>query len=286
MWEWHALGHIALSETEVPPTGGVWDPYHVNSIQALPGQRVLVSLRDTSGVYELDQSSGAIIWQIAGKASSYTRGKNTTFHFQHDARLEGKSLNLLTVFADEAGPPVYGTARGLRLRIARGKVNLFHQYLRPDVTVSVSEGSMQVMPRGEAVVGFGSARFFSEFAKSGESGRRGPLLFDAEMPKGDGSYRVLRFPWDGTPATSPALAGERGSPSDVTLYASWNGATGVARWEVLAGESVEALAPVATAAWTGFETAIDVPGAGSVFEVRALDAHGNALSVSAPVTVP
>jgi hypothetical protein len=286
MWEWHAMGHIALSETEVPPNGGVWDPYHVNSIQALPEHRLLISLRDTSGVYELDQNTGAILWQIAGKASSFTRHKHTTFHFQHHARLEGKGLNILSVFADEAGPPVYGTSRGVVLRIAGGAVRLIHQYLRPTLTVSVSEGSMQVMRHGEAVVGFGSSPFFSEFSKNGESEKRGRLLFDAEMPKGDGSYRVLRFPWEGAPATSPALAAERKSPSEVALYASWNGATAVASWEVLAGESAEALAPAASANWAGFETTIDVPSSDTVFEVRALDKNGKALSLSAPVTVP
>ncbi|MCW3033896.1 MAG: hypothetical protein QOK19_1982 [Solirubrobacteraceae bacterium] len=286
MWEWHAMGHIALSETEVPPNAGVWDPYHVNSIQALPEHRVLISLRDTSGVYELDQNTGAILWQIAGKASSYAKGKYTTFHFQHHARLEGRGLNILTVFADEAGPPAYGFSRGLRLRIGGGAVKLVHQYLRPTVTVAVSEGSMQVMRHGEAVVGFGSAPFFSEFAKNGQSEKRGRLLFDAELPKGDGSYRVLRFPWQGTPTTTPALAAERISPSEVALYASWNGATGVADWEVLAGESAEALSPVTTTAWAGFETALTVSSANSVFEVRALDKNGKTLSVSAPVTVP
>jgi hypothetical protein len=286
MWEWHAMGHLALSETVVPPTGGVWDPYHVNSIQALPEHHLLLSMRDTSGVYELDQETGAIIWQIADKASSFTRGKNTTFHFQHDARLEGKKLDVLTVFADEAGPPVYGSSRGLRLKLAGGAVKLMRQYLRPTVTVAVSEGSTQVMRHGEAVVGFGSAPFFSEFAKSAEPGKRGKLVFDAELPKGDGSYRVLRFPWEGAPTTIPALAAERRSPSEVALYASWNGASRVASWEVLAGEDPEALLPIATAPWNGFETQIDVVASATVFEVRALDKNGNTLGVSAPVSAP
>ena len=286
MWEWHSMGHVALSETEVPPNGGVWDPYHVNSIQALPDHRLLVSMRDTSGVYELDENTGAILWQVGGKASSFTMGKHTTFHFQHDARLEGKSLNVLTVFADEAGPPVYGSSRGLRLKLTGSAVKLIHQYLRPNLTVAVSEGSMQVMRHGEAMVGFGSAQSFSEFAKNGDSEKRGRMLFDAEMPKGDGSYRVLRFPWEGAPATSPALAAERQSPGEVSLYASWNGATGVASWEVLAGEDPEALLPVATTPWSGFETHIAVAGPGTVFEVRALDGKGKLLAVSPPVTAP
>ncbi|HEX4437218.1 MAG TPA: arylsulfotransferase family protein [Solirubrobacteraceae bacterium] len=286
MWEWHALGHVALTETEVPPNGGVWDPYHLNSIQQLPEHRLLVSMRDTSGVYDIDQDSGAINWQIAGKSSSYTMKKHTVFHFQHDARLEGKNLNFLTMFADEAGPPVYGTSRGLKLKIAHGKVSLVHQYPRPTFTVAVSEGSMQVMRHGDAVVGFGSSQAFSEFAKGGESDKRGQLLFDAELPKGDGSYRVLRFPWESEPSTSPAIDAERQSPSEVAVYASWNGATKVTSWEVLAGTDAEALTPVASAPWAGFETQIEVPGTATAFEVRALDKNGKVLAVSAPASAP
>jgi hypothetical protein len=165
-------------------------------------------------------------------------------------------------------------------------VKLMRQYSRPNVTVAGSEGSMQVMRHGEAVVGFGSTPFFSEFAKQGEGEKKGKLLFDAELPKGDGSYRVLRFPWDGTPTTVPALAAERQSPSEVVLSASWNGATRVASWEALAGESPETLVPVASAPWTRFETQIAVSSTDSVFEVRALDKNGKTLAASAPVTAP
>ena len=280
------MGHIPLSDSVVPPAGGVWDPYHVNSIQTLPEHRLLVSMRDTSGVYELDQDSGSILWQIAEKSSSFSMGKSTVFHFQHDVRLEGKQLNFLTMFDDEAGPPAYGASRGLKLKLVGDSVRMVHQYLRPTLTVAGSEGSMQVMRHGEAVVGFGNTPYFSEFSKGGEKGKRGRLLFDAQLPKGDGSYRVLRFPWEGEPTSSPALAAERLSPGEVALYASWNGATKVASWQVLAGESAEALSPLTTAAWTGFETQIDVSGSGTVFEVRALDKNGKALATSAPVSAP
>ena len=69
MWEWNALGHVPVSETEVEPTNGVWDPYHINSIQPLPENRVLISLRDTSGVYDVSRDTGEILWQISGQKS-------------------------------------------------------------------------------------------------------------------------------------------------------------------------------------------------------------------------
>lgn len=283
MWEWSAMGHVPEEESEVEPANGVWDPYHLNSVQPLPEGRVVISLRDTSGVYLLDES-GAIVWQIAGKKSTFTRSRRTHFYFQHDARLEGKNLEQLTLFDDEAGPPVYGASRGLILRIHGTKVSLVHQYPRSATTVAPAEGSMQRMRHGEAVVGYGATPYFSEFSRGGEPQRKGELLFDAQLPHGDGTYRVFRFRWEGMPDTSPKLAAERESLDAVTLYASWNGATRIASWQVLAGEEADALTPAGTYPWTGFETQMGVTSTDSVFEVRALGAHGEVLGSSGPVT--
>ena len=174
MWEWHAMLDIPTSESEVPAAGGVFDPYHINSIQPEPEHHLLVSLRDTSGVYLLDTETGKIIWQIAGKKSSFTLGKGAKFYFQHDARLEGKKLNKLTLFDDEGGPPEYGISRGLvlRLNMTKMKVSLAHEYTRPR-TGAQAEGSMQVMPNGDAVVGFGNTQYFSEFSEKLENPGKG-----------------------------------------------------------------------------------------------------------------
>lgn len=284
MWEWSAMAHVAESESEAVPANGVFDPYHLNSVQPLPGGRVLVSMRDTSGVYMVDQDDGAIVWQIAGKSSSFARGKGTHFHFQHDARLEGPKMNHLTLFDDEAGPPVYGAARGMMLKLGAGKVSLLHQYLRPETTFAGSEGSTQVVKGHNVVVGYGSAQYFSEFSSHGEPEKRGRILFDAQLPKGDGTYRVRRYEWEGAPATLPKLVAERESLSEVALYASWNGATKVASWQVSAGESAESLTAAGTYPWSGFETKMSVPSTDSVFEVRALDAKGHVLATSAPAS--
>ena len=67
------------------------------------------------------------------------------------------------------------------------------------------------------------------------------------------------------------------------VYASWNGATTVRSWRVLAGPDPGHLAAVATKAKSGFETAIPVA-AGSVFKIQALDAHGRVIGTSSVFT--
>jgi hypothetical protein len=69
------------------------------------------------------------------------------------------------------------------------------------------------------------------------------------------------------------------------VYASWNGATEVASWSVLANKTGggDPMTEVRRAARTGFETVIPVRSAGPFFVVQPRDAAGRVLSTSLPV---
>jgi hypothetical protein len=184
----------------------------------------------------------------------------------------------ISLFDDGAGPPMMEPfSRGLVLSLDRvhHSARVVADYHRSNDTSAQSEGSLQTLPNGNAFVGFGSTEFFSEFSPGGN------LLFDANLPKDDGSYRAYTFPWSATPATRPDVAARRTGPSSVSIYASWNGATDVARWQVLAGQSAGSLAPVRTASNQGFETRIAVTSSATVFAVRALSRSGRVLATSA-----
>jgi hypothetical protein len=285
MWEWHAMRDIPTSDSEVIPAAGVFDAYHLNAVQLLPENKLLVSLRDTSAIYEIDKGTGAILWTLGGKKNQFKLGNGLQFFFQHDAKLDG---NRLTMFDNEAGPPLHGLSRGLsvRLNIPAKKASLTREFGRSEKTIAASEGSVQRLKHGNVMVGFGATRYMVEYSSKVSTGRKGTQLFEAQLPVGDGTYRVLRYPWSATPNTLPALAAVRESPTQVNLYASWNGATTVASWRVLAGASAMTLSPVASAPWGGFETQIGIPGSASTFEVQALDSKGAVLATSAAVSAP
>jgi hypothetical protein len=145
-------------------------------------------------------------------------------------------------------------------------------------------GDTQPLPNGNVFVGWGSEPYFSEYSRAGR------LLFEGELPGPNLTYRATLEPWVGVPLTPPAGAARR-SGSAETVYASWNGATEVASWRVLAGTGTGSLRAVTTRARTGFETAIALaPGqAYTTFKVQALDARGRAIGTSAafaPATGP
>jgi Arylsulfotransferase (ASST) len=279
VWEWHSFGHIPLSQSYATPANSAsYDAFHINSVQALPHGRVLLSARDTSAVYVVARAGGRIVWRLGGKASAFRLGHGARFNFQHDAEL--LSHNRISIFDDEAGPPQRGPySRGivLRLDMRRHRATLVREYRRSTDTSAQSEGSVQTLAGGNVLLGFGAQPFFSEFSSAGR------LRFDASLPQDDGSYRVYGFPWHARPRTRPAVVVKRTDPAHAIVYASWNGATEVARWQVLAGATPGSLKPIASARRSGFETAVEVNSSASLFAVRALDSRGRALRTSAAV---
>jgi hypothetical protein len=66
----------------------------------------------------------------------------------------------------------------------------------------------------------------------------------------------------------------------MTVEASWNGATDVASWRVLAGSSPGQLAAVAAAPQAGFETTISAPPTGRYVAVQAVGREGAVIGTS------
>src|SRR5206468_11019383 len=131
-----------------------------------------------------------------------------------------------------------------------------------------SQGNAQALENGDTFVGWGQTGRVSEFDQ------QGGLVFDATVPAGFDTYRAYRAPWEGHPDTSPAATAEPGDGGTTTVHAIWNGATDVADWRVLAGPDTASLAPVATAAWNGLDTRIELAGTPQLVEVAAPDARG------------
>jgi len=279
--EWSSLDHVPLSDSySVANTASAewpFDYFHLNSIDPLASGKTLISARNTWAMYELSSTTGQILLRIGGKHSEVKLAGNATTAFQHDATMLGNGT--ISVFDNGGVPMVHPQSRGLVLAIdPRTKTDtVVAEYEHAAALSSGSQGNIQPLTGGNMFVGWGAEPYFSEYSASGQ------LLLDGHMHGSYESYRTYRFPWVGTPATAPAIAAVTGPTrpaGTATVYASWNGATQVASWRVLAGPSPTQLAPVATAADTSFETAIATPGAAPYVEVQALEASGTVIGTS------
>jgi Arylsulfotransferase (ASST) len=279
MWEWHALGHVAITDSHnpAPKASYPWDYIHINSVDPGTSGDVLLSSRNTWTLYDVSLRSGAINWRLGGSHSSFKQGAGTHFYWQHDA--EWQPGGLISLFDNGSDPPKEKQSRGLLMKpnTASHTVTLVKQFTNPSRTLlASSQGNTLSLPGGDWLMGYGGLPNFTEYDSSGH------VLLDGTLGKNVQDFRTYLSPWSAQPKTAPAVVA-KASGSSISVAVSWNGATNVASWRVLAGSSSGSLAPVATAAKSGFQSTITAPSAGPYVAVQALDSSGAVLAVSPTV---
>ena len=303
IFEWRASQHFPFADAHAnvnkAERNSPWDFFHINMVEKDKYGNFLVSTRyGRCALYiagKDHEHPGSIIWQLGGKHNSFedlSGGDATTFVGQHDIHWlndeEGNHLGI-TMF-DNRGDwffKIEDRSRGhvIAVDLENMTANLTQSYVHPADILSISQGSLQVQPNGNVVLGYGFNGVMTEFAADGT------VLCDAyfEPQKGFGtgnvqSYRNMKFNWTGIPLTTPNVSYE-----DQTFYVSWLGSTKVRSWLLQDADEADGMyKSVQDVAKAGFETEIHLP------EVRrmrryiravALDAGGTQLSISPPIDV-
>ena len=284
LFQWDALDHIPLSDSvkfRGRQAGHVLDPYHLNSVALDRSGNLVVSSRNTNAVFDVDRATGHVNWQLGGRGSSFRLGGGVSTAFQHDAVMQPNGE--LTIFDDGGGPPtVHTDSRGIQVALdfKHHRATLAHQYLHSPALASNFEGSVQRLPSGNVFLGWGQQPYFSEI------GTHGHQVYDAHFVAPTASYRAYRLPWFGQPDSKPGIAVVRDGPHRFSVYASWNGATDVSAWRLLAGGTSGPLHAAATRPRHGFETGLPVSRGVRTVEVEALGAHGSVLATTSSRSVP
>lgn len=278
LFEWHSLDHVDPAESYQPlPTtpGTPYDYLHLNSIDVDTDGNLLLSARHTFCVYKVGRATGDVMWRLGGKKTDFAMGPGSAFAWQHDARRQADGT--LTLFDDNQAP---NGSRGLVLEVdetARA-ASLIRAYTHPASIQATSQGNFQVLPNGDALIGWGSQPNVTEFDPQGK------VAFDAALPPGGSSYRAFRFPWVGRPTDPPAIALDLSEPGTLTAFVSWNGATEVASWELIGGGTPATMTPLASAPRDGFETALAIPRRPAFVAARAHSFTGVVLGTSPAIT--
>jgi Arylsulfotransferase (ASST) len=284
LFSWTAGDHVRLSDSYEPRHNRhkPWDFFHGNSI-APPtpdDPTIIVSARNTSSVYGIDRRSGRIRWILGGKRDQFGLRRHPGWRFcgQHDVRRANGGITLFDN-GTRSGCPTHA-ARALRFRLHPGsrRAELVHSLSSATVEgigyYPWGLGSARSLPGGHTLVSWGSVPRVTEQTSSGH------VVFDVRLRSN--TYRAVRSVWYGRPAEPPlAVARHRGGGTDV--WASWNGATNVHSWRVLAGPAPDRLRRVQPRArWADLETTIHLRTRPAYVAVRALNAAGHILGASAP----
>ena len=282
---WSPDGRIPMSDAFVPVLPNQpYDPWHINSIDVDSDGNWLLSMRNTHAIYKVNPTTGAILWTLGGKSSTFALGDRAKFAFQHDARFRPGSE--ISMFDNNCcGNPMAAPqpvsekqSRGLILKLdENAKTATFVKEQTLYDLIAGTQANQQLLPNGNTFIGWGQQPFLSEHTRAGK------LLLSVRYTDPASSYRAYRYQWTGRPTGRPAVAA-RVSGSRTRVYVSWNGATEVASYRVFGGPTSRRLRVVAKRVGRqGFETSALVRSAGPIFRVQALDRRGRVLGTSRAV---
>jgi hypothetical protein len=284
LFRWKSLSDVPLSQSHLPDPGahGYWDYFHGNAIAQDSDGNLVVSSRNTWGIYKIDDIPGTpryghVIWQV-GAEHDHTLG--APWCYQHDISALGH--NTYSVFDNGGWGPgcVPGStehfARGLVFQVDPSKhpagIHLLRVYIHNPPLYALYTGSVQRLADSDVLISWGTAPNVTEYSPSGQ--------IQMDLTLSHHSYRALRFAWDGQPVALPAVSAAHQN-GGTAVWASWNGSTRVRAWRVLAGPSSSRLVPVTGAiSKTGFETAMFVNHSYATVAVQALNAWGSVLATS------
>jgi hypothetical protein len=300
LFSWRASEHIALNASYADPgaTGisqdNPYDFFHINSIEKDDSGNYLISARHTHGIYYINGTNGDIIWTMGGKDNQFedkSDGQATNFAWQHDARWRNTNLTEMTLFDNGAADWVKteNETRGLWLNIDYDdmSVTLKQDYISPEGILSISQGSVQVLSNGNVFMGYGSNGAFIEYTNDGKA------IWDVQFGiignSSVQSYRAYKQNWQGFPGWNPSISAAGNGTDNTTVYMSWNGATEIKQWAILASNSSSSLA-TADNLWknvtkTGFETNVTVGTNARYVRAAALNADGEVLGATGIVDV-
>jgi hypothetical protein len=300
IFSWRASEHIALNASYADPgaTGisqdNPYDFFHINSIEKDDSGNYLISARHTHGIYYINGTNGDIIWTMGGKDNQFedkSDGQATNFAWQHDARWRNTNLTEMTLFDNGAADWVKteNETRGLWLNIDYDdmSVTLKQDYISPEGILSISQGSVQVLSNGNVFMGYGSNGAFIEYTNDGKA------IWDVQFGiignSSVQSYRAYKQNWQGFPGWNPSISAAGNGTDNTTVYMSWNGATEIKQWAILASNSSSSLA-TADNLWknvtkTGFETNVTVGTNARYIRAAALNADGEVLGATGIVDV-
>lgn len=275
LFQWRSDDHVGLEDsyTSFPTDGTTMDYFHINSIAVDDDGDLLVSSRNTWCIYKVSRRTGDIVWRLGGKRSDFDVPADAHFAWQH--HVVSHPCGVLTVFDNEAAPAEAKQSRALVLDVDQKNrtVRLKNQYRHQPGVLAYALGSVQILPSGNIFVGWGTVPYVTEYTPDGT------VVFDAELAgSGTLDYRAFRQPWSARPQGSPDVTVEKAG-SGHTAYVSWNGATDVTHWRLLAVGGSDT--PLRTVARSGFETAIPVPDGNDRIAVEALSGDGHVLGRSA-----
>lgn len=198
-FEWKSLDHIPVTEStiDIDITHNRIDYLHANAIVEDVDRNFIVSCRNTDQIIKISRSTGAILWRLGGSAatrSDFTFVNDATdgfsgFSHQHTPIItRGGELMLFDNGTLKAEP--FARVVAYRLNLEERTATKTWEYRPPVNTVVPTMGSVQELPNGNILVGWGTNTTGMIATEVDRAGRVHAQISSADLPAYP--YRVYK----------------------------------------------------------------------------------------------
>lgn len=279
VFQWSSFDHFEITDacSYVNLTGAYVDYVHCNSIDEDSDGGILVSCLAMTECTKINRTTGGLVWRLGGYMSEnpsfdILNDPLGGFSSQHDFR--HVSGNLYSVFDNGSHhSPQISRASVYELDTQEMTADLVWNYQMTGMYGS-HMGSMQVMPNGNVVVGWGDVTGYqqrpdiSEISPSGGvvfTGRLNQILLE--------SYRSMKFDWIGQAVVPYLVALARPAQSCVQLTYNVFGDDQYSSYDIYQGTIPGNLSFLQNTALNQINVWA-LPTGMNYFKVRARDAQG------------
>ncbi|MCB9184353.1 MAG: aryl-sulfate sulfotransferase [Flavobacteriales bacterium] len=171
VWEWHVADHFGFEEVDPArlTNPAVVDWSHCNAVEQDLDGNILLSCRHFNEVIKIDRATGDVLWHLGGASNDFTFTNDAGFFGQHDIRrLPNGDITLFDNGLQDTHP-----CRGVEYALDEGALTATLVWSREYGAPAWSRamGSMQRLPNGGAVIGWGAITpdnaVFTTYAEDG-----------------------------------------------------------------------------------------------------------------------
>jgi hypothetical protein len=191
VFQWRSWDHFQITDaTHLNLAGPIIDYAHANAVELDRDGNLLLSSRHMDEITKISRETGEILWRLGGKNNQFDFVNDPVgFSYQHDIRrLENGNVTLFDNGFFHAPP----SSRALEYRLdEEAKVaTLVWQYAPQPPITAFAMGSVQRLPSGHTLIGWGSAS--TTLTEVTPDGRK---VTELSFPQGVVSYRAFRHEW-------------------------------------------------------------------------------------------
>ncbi len=202
VFQWRSWDHIAVPETYMNQTAAAFDYIHVNAYDMDADGNFLFAFRNTCEVVKVNRVTGEFMWRMGGKNNQFTffgeneANKPAYFTFAHGFKRLPNGNFLMFDNGNLHVPMVSRVVEYKIDQVNKTATQVWQYHHMPEV-YAPTRGSVQRLPNGNTVIGWGSASFVGVGKTMiTELSPKDSILFEMESLDKMPSYRALKYVWN------------------------------------------------------------------------------------------